>query len=136
MPGQQPCILLVDDEELNRHLARAILTRTADQTIKSATLLEAATLGEARTKLAEHAVDLVLLDVQLPDGSGLTLATEIGAAPPEQRPAIVVLTAGVLPEQRAAAHAAGCDTILAKPYTAADLIGAVSAVLSPGGVPS
>ena len=109
-------ILLVEDNELNRSLVRAILTRTKHPALQDAILVEAPDLAHARKSLADQVFDVVLLDVHLPDGSGLTLAREItdGSA---QRPALVALTAAALPREQAAALEAGCETFLAKPYT-------------------
>ena len=115
-------ILLVEDEFLNRELVKAILAHTATANLRSADLVQATTLTEARAAIAAGPIDLVLLDVQLPDGSGLQLATEICARAGEgPRPPIIAVTAGALNEQHDAAFAAGCDTVITKPYTAAEL---------------
>jgi CheY-like chemotaxis protein len=114
-------VLLVEDEELNRVLVRAILARAPDPDVRDADLAEVATLADARESLANNPVDLVLLDLNLPDGNGLSLATEL-AAHDDGRPEVVALTASVLPQERAAAMAAGCDGFLDKPYAAADLV--------------
>lgn len=114
-------VLLVEDEDLNRRLVRAMLTRAADQRLRTATVFEAATLSAARTALSGDTPDVVLLDVQLPDGSGLDLARRIHADSADDaanRPVVIALTAGALPEQRAAAIDAGCDAVILKPYTA------------------
>jgi two-component system KDP operon response regulator KdpE len=122
-------ILLVEDEKLNRDLVQAIVTRAADPTINNAELLEADTLAAARATLADEPVDIMLLDVQLPDGSGLTLAQELHDNPPANPPAVIALTAGILPDQQAAARTAGCRAILSKPHTAADLTSTLTAHL-------
>ena len=117
-------ILSVDDDASNRSLIRAVLTRADDAPIREAVVIEATTLAEARAILSRESVDLVLLDVHLPDGLGLDLATELqdrGA----QRPAILALTASVLPADQQAALAAGCDAYLAKPFTALDLVSTI-----------
>jgi CheY-like chemotaxis protein len=106
---------------VNRSLIRAILRRAPDPAIRHADLVEAASLAEARTVLARESIDLVLLDVHLPDGLGLELAAELRRAGP-WRPAILALTASVLPSDQQAALNAGCDAFLAKPYPADDLI--------------
>jgi two-component system KDP operon response regulator KdpE len=116
-----PRILLVEDNELNRALVRAILTRAADPAMRGAQLLEAHNLTQARAVLAHEEVDAVLLDVQLPDGSGLSLLDDFAGRPGARRPAVIAVTGGVLPEQQAAAYAAGCDAILQKPFVAAQL---------------
>jgi two-component system KDP operon response regulator KdpE len=124
-----PRVLLVEDNELNRALVRAILNRTSDPALRGADLIEAYNLTQARAVLAREDVDIVLLDVQLPDGSGLTLVDEIAARGNGPRPAIIAVTGGVLHEQRVAAMAAGCDAIVDKPFIAADLVSALTAHL-------
>jgi two-component system KDP operon response regulator KdpE len=113
-------VLLVEDEELNRALVRAILSRATEPSVRDADLVEAGSLAGARDALTATDVDLVLLDVNLPDGNGLDLAAELTGAP--SRPTVIALTASVLPHERAAAMAAGCDAFLDKPYAAADLV--------------
>src|SRR5690242_16673033 len=100
-----PRVLLVEDNELNRALVRAILSRTSDPVLRGADLIEAHILTQARAVLARESVDVVLLDIQLPDGSGLSLVDEI-AARGGPRPGVIAVTGGVLPEQRVAAMAA------------------------------
>lgn len=121
-------ILLVEDEELNRTLVKAVLTRAPITAVRDAVVLDAATLAAARRHLADEEVDLILLDMNLPDGNGLTLARELasGAIPARSRPAVVAVTASVLPQDRAAAIEAGCDGFLDKPYAAADLVAVVA----------
>jgi two-component system KDP operon response regulator KdpE len=123
--SEAPRILLVEDNERNRALVRAILTRAPDPTVRSAHLVEAHDLTQARAVLSHETVDAVLLDVQLPDGSGLSLLDDFAGRTDASRPAIIAVTGGVLPEQRAAAMAAGCDAIVEKPFIAAELIRAL-----------
>src|SRR5437762_10668649 len=70
-------ILLVEDEGPNRALARAVLARSMDPRVAGIVLLEAPNLARAREILDSQHVDLVLLDVRLPDGDGLALAAEL-----------------------------------------------------------
>ncbi|MFG1604296.1 response regulator [Actinoplanes sp. NPDC049265] len=122
-------ILLVEDEELNRTLVKAVLARADIEAVRQAEILDAGTLATARQQLASEPVDLVLLDMNLPDGNGLTLARELAAgdvAPAGGHPAVVAVTASVLPQDRAAAIEAGCDGFLDKPYAAADLVAVVA----------
>jgi two-component system KDP operon response regulator KdpE len=124
-------ILVVEDEAPNRALVRAVLARSADTRVVRARLLEAPTLARARELLAAEPVDLVLLDVRLPDGSGLDLATELlGSA---ARPRVIVMSASVLPNERDAALHAGADAFLAKPYRPTDLYETLDRVLEPDG---
>ena len=125
-------ILLVEDEELNRTLVKAVLARAAVDAVREAGVLVASSLADARRQLADEEVDLVLLDMNLPDGNGLTLARELasGDIPARSRPSVVAVTASVLPQDRAAAIEAGCDGFLDKPYAAADLVAVVAQHLS------
>ncbi|QPK64432.1 response regulator [Methylomonas sp. LL1] len=66
----RPLILQVEDEADVRKIVELILTDTAD-------VIAAGSLREARQQLGQRHFDLVLLDVGLPDGSGLTLLPEI-----------------------------------------------------------
>ena len=127
-----PRILHVEDEELNRLLFRAVLGRASDPRLLAAVLDEATSLADARTLLADHEVDLVLMDVRLPDGNGLDLVREIKARHP--RLSVVVMSASVLPHERKEATLAGCDAFIPKPYAAADLLETMSRLLpaSPG----
>jgi two-component system KDP operon response regulator KdpE len=133
-------ILLVEDDELNRVLVRTILARAADPELRAADLVEAGDLGQARAALAEMAFDIVLLDVGLPDGDGLSLAGDIDDIrhrADRRRPAIVAMTGDSAPESRTAALSAGCDAVLVKGgYSSADLLGELAAQLgAPRGDP-
>ncbi|GGQ57698.1 response regulator [Couchioplanes azureus] len=133
MTAHNPRILLVEDEELNRTLVKAVLARADVEAVRDAEVLDAPSLAAARTQLGREDVDLVLLDMNLPDGNGLTLAGELAAgtvAAGRPRPSVVAVTASVLPQDRAAALEAGCDGFLDKPYAAADLVAVVAEHLS------
>jgi two-component system, OmpR family, KDP operon response regulator KdpE len=121
-------ILVVEDEEPNRALLRAVLARATDERLAGLTLLEAPDLASARAILATNHVDLVLLDVRLPDGNGLSLIMDdTGRA--DEAPPFVVLSASVLPTERAAAMSMGAAGFMAKPYRPADLLAAVADLL-------
>lgn len=117
-------LLLVEDNELNRSLVRAIISRTTEPRLADAEVVEAETLAQAQAALASGRFDVVLLDVHLPDGSGLDLARDLARdlAPPTDRPKVIALTAAAMAREQSAAMEAGCDTFLAKPYTSTDLV--------------
>ena len=135
-PVERPArLLLVEDQAINRALVRAVLARADDPRIRNATILEAPSLAEARQCLANGAVDVVLLDVRLPDGSGLDLAREIAShgrsEAPSVRPRMIVLSASVMPAQREEAIDAGCDAFLAKPFDTRELLSLIGSLLDP-----
>ncbi|MFI5888762.1 response regulator [Actinoplanes sp. NPDC051513] len=118
-------ILLVEDEELNRTLVKAVLSRSADPVVRDAEVVDATSLAAARARLTADHIDLILLDMNLPDGNGLTLARELSESD-TPKPTVIAVTASVLPQDRAAAIEAGCDDFLDKPYAAADLVATVA----------
>jgi two-component system, OmpR family, KDP operon response regulator KdpE len=122
-------VLLVEDNDLNRTLVRAILTRAADPVAQAVTLVEATDLAAAHAELAASPIDLILLDMQLPDGDGLSLAKELATETGSTRPVIIALTASVLPDQQDSVRAAGCDGFLGKPYHPRQLIDILAAHL-------
>jgi CheY-like chemotaxis protein len=124
-----PRILLLEDQEVNRLLVRTAVGRSTDPLLKAATLLEASTLAEARSVLTGGRVDLAVLDVRVPDGNGLDLARELAEQSDGQRPAIVVVSASVLPSERQAATDAGCDVFMGKPFRPAELMETLASLL-------
>lgn len=124
-------VLVVEDEEPNRALLRAILARASGARLPGIVLLEAGDLASARDVLERRHVDLVLLDVRLPDGNGLSLIPG-ETERTDDTPSFVVLSASVLPSEKAVALAAGAADFLAKPYRPSDLIEAVAAQLPAG----
>jgi two-component system KDP operon response regulator KdpE len=129
---QLPVLLMVEDEAPNRVLLRAVLRRAADRRLREATLIEAADLATARAILASQQVTIVLLDVRLPDGNGLSLARELRARPASERPRVLVLSASVLPNERESALAAGADGFLGKPYRPTELVGRLVELVEAG----
>ncbi len=113
---QQPAILVVEDSPRNMALIRAILAR------RQYRVALAATLAEARTRIAEVTPDLILLDIRLPDGNGLDLVRELRSDPTRQGIKVLVVSASVLPADRSAVVAAGCDGFMAKPLHPAELL--------------
>jgi signal transduction histidine kinase/DNA-binding response OmpR family regulator len=120
-PGGAVCVLIVDDDELCRGLMRTMFTRSADPLLRTARLVETADLAQARAALTAGPVDLVLLDLRLPDGSGIMLAAELKRLGRHDAPIVVALSGATGPRQRAAAIEAGCAAVLTKPYPVTDL---------------
>jgi len=133
-PMSQDVVLVVEDEWPNRALLKATLDRAAIPRVREAVVLEAATLAEARAHLAARRIDLIVLDVRLPDGDGLTLARELNEA--DRRPRILVLSASVLAAERTVALDAGTDAFMAKPFVPADVVRAMAELLDAGPVVS
>jgi two-component system aerobic respiration control sensor histidine kinase ArcB len=109
MPLPALHVLLVEDIELNVVVARSVLEKLG------CSVEVAMTGGEALRMFQVDEFDLVLLDIQLPDMTGLDVAREIHRQHPQaQLPPLVALTANVLKDKREYLEA-GMDDVLSKP---------------------
>lgn len=75
----------------------------------------AADADELRVILKEWVPDAIVLDLQLPRTDGWQLTREIKGDSRTSQVVVVVVTACVMPAERAAAEAAGCDSFITKP---------------------
>jgi CheY-like chemotaxis protein len=116
-------LLAVEDQPANVALLRAVMNRSPHPELRNADLSVANTLADGRRLLAGGGFDVVLLDIRLPDGSGLDLAREFASRLPGTR--FLVVTANALPGDEAAALAAGAHAFMSKPYDPATLAATV-----------
>jgi serine phosphatase RsbU (regulator of sigma subunit)/DNA-binding NarL/FixJ family response regulator len=117
-------VLVVDDSESNRYVLSSWLRRAGHAVI------EAATAAEAYAALAARAVDLVILDVQLPDASGLDVCEHIKSDPAtEAVPVLHVSATAVAVGDRAAGLQRGADGYLVEPVEREELLAFVQALL-------
>ena len=103
-------ILVVEDNPTNRQVIITVLRALGYQP----DIAENGKIGLDR--LAEKRYDLILLDVQMPDVDGLTVARRIRAEMNHPPPTIVAITAGVTPEDRQNCFDAGMDDFVMKPF--------------------
>ncbi len=90
-----------------------------------------ATVAEARAVLDEQRVDVVVLDVMLPDGDGYALCRALRTRGHAAR--VLMLTARTLEDDLVQGFAAGADDYLAKPYRLRELLARVAALARRGG---
>jgi CheY-like chemotaxis protein len=102
-------LLVVDDDAVNRDLLSRRLVRAGYDVATAASGLEA--LG----RLAQHDVDLVLLDVQMPQMSGLDVLEAIRSTPAPQRVAVLMVTAKDQSDDIVSALERGADDYITKP---------------------
>jgi len=112
--------LLEDDETLRRGIAMALTGPETSVVCRSS-------LAKARETLAEDRFDLLILDVNLPDGSGLDLLRQIRAG--GDTTPVILLTANDLELDEVTGLEAGADDYITKPFTLAVLRARVNAQL-------
>ena len=117
-----PSILIVDDEEQNRSLLRAILG-------SHNRVLEAADGPEALRILAAERVDLVLLDVMMPGMTGYDVCRRVKERRGEPFLPVLLVTALADQEQKNLGLQAGADDFLSKPVDRRELLLRVRAFL-------
>ncbi|HUN05645.1 MAG TPA: response regulator [Aggregatilineales bacterium] len=126
-------ILYVEDNAQNMRLVRKILTATGY------TVLEAVDGLSGLSVAAAEKPDLILMDVNLPDISGLEATGRLKADATTQHIPVIALTANAMHGDRENCLAAGCDGYLAKPVMKAELLNAVESYIkfkSDVGVPA
>ena len=122
VPDRPLTLLLVDDHEVVRQGLAALLGRRPGFQV----VAEAGTVAEAVAAARKFRPDLVVMDVRLPDGSGVEACREIRAEMPDTR--VVMLTS--YPDEDAVLSAiiAGASGYLLKQVRARDLVAALEAV--------
>jgi two-component system, cell cycle sensor histidine kinase and response regulator CckA len=114
-----PVVLVVEDDPLVADMLRTMLTR-AGYTV------EVAADGAAGlARIEAGGLDLVLLDVLLPEMNGLEVCQRVRAQDDDDYLPIIMLTAQSRPEQRQAGFAVGADDFLTKPFEREDLLARV-----------
>jgi two-component system cell cycle response regulator DivK len=107
----QKRILIAEDNPDHRIILRHQLHR-----LGTLTILEATNGQEALDRVAQEALDLIILNLGMPVLDGWEVARRIRALPsPARDVPIIAFTAYVLPSFEQRARAAGCDEYLAKP---------------------
>ncbi|RZN45680.1 aerobic respiration two-component sensor histidine kinase ArcB [Escherichia sp. E10V10] len=111
MPLPALNVLLVEDIELNVIVARSVLEKLGNS-------VDVAMSGKAALEMFKPGeYDLVLLDIQLPDMTGLDISRELTKRyPREDLPPLVALTANVLKDKQEYLNA-GMDDVLSKPLS-------------------
>jgi two-component system cell cycle response regulator DivK len=102
-------ILYVEDNSDNRSLIRRVLNA------EGYSMVEAINAAQAIEKLEGCNIDLVLMDINMPDMDGYTLTAKIKAIQKFSKIPIVAVTANVMRGDREKSLEAGCDGYIQKP---------------------
>ena len=125
--GRSWRVLLAEDHPTNQRVVQLILNSQGAEVVIAGDGAQALAAFEAET------FDVVLMDMQMPVMDGLSATRAIraheAATPGRPRTPLVMLSANAMPEHREEALAAGADSHLAKPITAASLLAGIEAVI-------
>ena len=116
-------LIVEDDASLREIINRALVA-------EGYVVETASTFFEADSKLAGYSYDCILLDVMLPDGSGLKLLEHLRAL--GKRENVIIISARDSVEDKVTGLEFGADDYLPKPFHMAELLARVKSVLRRG----
>jgi len=115
-PSVQKMVLVVEDNDLNLKLLNDLLEYHGYKVISTR-------FGEAALELArQHKPDVILMDIQLPDISGMEATRRIKADQETRTIPIIAVTAFAMPGDETSILGSGCDAYLSKPFNIAEFL--------------
>lgn len=127
MNSTKKLVLVVDDDPEIRSLACALLRRSGCEPVEAETATAA-----ARFLRDQPPPDLLILDLMLPEVSGVEFLRQLRAKSMFAQLPVLVLSSMIEPEQIREALNAGADRYVTKPYMGTNLIPAVQDLLRSG----
>ncbi|HOP19849.1 MAG TPA: response regulator [Parvularculaceae bacterium] len=109
-------VLIVEDNELNMKLFHDLLEAHGYATLQARTGPEALALAE------EHEPDLILMDIQLPEISGLQVTQELKKNETLTKIPVIAVTAFAMKGDEERIRAGGCEDYIAKPISVVDFL--------------
>ena len=116
-------VLIIEDEPDIRKTIEYNLSK------ESYNVFQAASISEGEKAIAEQKIDVIILDLMLPDGSGLTLCRDIKSETKTRNIPVIILTAKTDEVDRVVGFELGADDYVTKPFSVRELILRVKAVL-------
>ena len=120
-PIGQRCILIVDDEPLNLKLFNLTLIKRGYRVLQATTGFHGFVLAH------DDRPDLIIMDVQLPEISGLEVTRTLKDSVHTQDIPIVVATAFLIDEEKL--RESGCDAYMTKPFAIKDFIQLIESLM-------
>ncbi|HEV2301120.1 MAG TPA: response regulator [Stellaceae bacterium] len=117
-------VLIVEDNELNMKLFNDLLEAHGYRTLQTRDGMEALTLAR------HHHPDLILMDIQLPEVSGLEVTKWIKEDDELRRIPVIAVTAFAMKGDDEKIRSGGCEAYMAKPISVARFLETVGRFLS------
>jgi CheY-like chemotaxis protein len=117
-------VVYIEDDPVNAEVMRALLSKRPQIDLQVC-----ASIDEGLEALQASAPDLLLLDMQLPDGSGLDVLAALAGDPAPQRYPVVMVSADVMDDSVGAALRAGAHSYITKPLHFEDVLRQVDTLL-------
>ena len=119
-------VLVIEDEP---DIRKTIDYNLSKESFK---VTQASSIEEGEKALAANKIDVIILDLMLPDGSGLTLCRDIKSEPNTKHIPVIILTAKTEEVDRVVGFELGADDYVTKPFSVRELILRVKAILKRG----
>ena len=116
-------VLIVEDNELNMKLFHDLLDAHGYKTLQTRNGMEALSLAR------EHRPDLILMDIQLPEVSGLEVTKWLKEDDQLRKIPVVAVTAFAMKGDEERIREGGCEAYLSKPISVAKFIATVKTYL-------
>ena len=116
-------VMIVEDNELNMKLFNDLLEAQGYQTIQTSNGLEALELAR------QHRPDLILMDIQLPEVSGLEVTKWLKEDDELSRIPVIAVTAFAMKGDEERIRQGGCEAYISKPISVMKFIETVKSYL-------
>lgn len=116
LPALPKTVLVVEDNELNMKLFHDLLEAHGYNTLQARTGREALALAR------KHRPDLILMDIQLPEISGLQVTRQIKDDAGLSSIPVIAVTAFAMKGDEERIRAGGCEDYIAKPISVAEFL--------------
>jgi CheY-like chemotaxis protein len=119
----KPCVLLIEDNETNRHLASFLLVKIGCEVFYAVNGVQGLAMAESPQPV------LIVLDIQMPEMDGYEVAARLRAKPATAGIPILVVTSYAQAGDRQRAMSLGVADYLEKPFEPDDFINRVTRLL-------
>ena len=121
------CVMIVEDNELNMKLFNDLLEAQNYQTIQTNNGRDALELARA------HRPDLILMDIQLPEVSGLDVTKQLKQDAQLAKIPVIAVTAFAMKGDEERIREGGCEAYISKPISVMHFLETVKSYLGDGG---